>query len=236
MNITPPSRFARYFGRPHRRALFSLGTMTVLYLSVASVLVPAGWRFHNRRHGLDDAPTRTRTADGIAGDPVNLALVGTETELVAGLVASGWRPADPITVRSSLRITRSTVFGGVYDTAPVSNLYLFGRRQDLAFEQPAGGNARRRHHVRFWRSPQADEDGRPVWLGAGTFDSSVGLSHTTGQVTHHIAALVDVERDKLIADLWAVGRLDGHEWVSGFHERLCGRNGGGDRYVTDGPL
>src|SRR5207244_10721733 len=66
------------------QALFSLGTMTVLYLSVAYVLVPAGWRFHNRRHALDDAPTRTRTADGIAGDPVNLALVGTETELVAG--------------------------------------------------------------------------------------------------------------------------------------------------------
>ena len=52
-------------------------------------------------------------------------------------------------------------------------------------EQPIGGGPGKRHHVRFWR---ADElyDGIPIWFGAATYNSSVGLSHTTGQVTHHI--------------------------------------------------
>ena len=40
----------------------------------------------------------------------------------------------------------------------------------------------------------------------------------------------------MIADLWAAGRLEHYEWVDGFQERLRGRNGGGDRYVTDGRL
>src|SRR5208282_6630706 len=96
--------------------------------------------------------------------------------------AAGWYPADAITFRSSVRIAVDSVFRRPDDDAPVSNLYLFGRKQDLAFEQPLGNSPRQRHHVRFWRSDKLDED-RPLWFGAATFDESVGLSHTTGEVT-----------------------------------------------------
>jgi hypothetical protein len=41
------------------------------------------------------------------------------------------------------------------------------------------------------------------WLGAATFDTRVGFSHTTGQVTHHIGPDVDAERDRYRTD----GRL-----------------------------
>src|SRR2546427_628383 len=79
--------------------------------------------------------------------------------------------------------------------------------QDLAFEKPAGRSASRRHHVRFWRSGELGQGGEPLWIGAATFDRSVGLSHRTGQVTHHIAPDVDTERDGLVADLVRAGQL-----------------------------
>ena len=137
---------------------------------------------------MEDAPRITHTANGIAGDPLNVGLVGTEEELQVAMLAAKWFPADPITLRSSLRIAAGTVLRRSDDEAPVSNLFLFGRKQDLAFEQPVGDDPRRRHHVRFWRAEKVDEQGRPLWIGAATFDTRVGLSRTTGQITSpHLA-------------------------------------------------
>ena len=113
---------------------------------------------------------------------------------------------------------------------------MFGRRQDLAFEKPVGRSASRRHHVRFWRSVELGQGGIPLWIGAVTFDRSVGISHRTGQVTHHIAPDVDRERDGLFADLVKTGQLVKLFQVTGVGATLMGRNGGGDRYYTDGEL
>ena len=59
--------------------------------------------------------------------------------------------ADPITLASSLRIVVDSIVRKPDDDAPVSSLFLFGRKQDLAFELPVGDSPRQRHHVRFWR-------------------------------------------------------------------------------------
>ena len=50
-------------------------------------------------------------------------------------------------------------------------------------------------------------DGVPLWIGAVTFDRSVGFSHLTGQITHHIGADIDAERDGLVGDLRKAGCL-----------------------------
>jgi hypothetical protein len=62
------------------------------------------------------------------------------------------------------------------------------------------------------------------------------MSHTTGQITHHIGPDIDAERDHLIASLAAAGQLEIEYAVSGVEPTLDGRNGGGDRYYTDGEL
>ena len=51
---------------------------------------------------LEGLPKVTRNADGIPGDPLNVGLVGSKDELIAAMLAAGWHPADPITLRSSL--------------------------------------------------------------------------------------------------------------------------------------
>src|SRR5208283_2323423 len=129
--------------------------------------------------------------------------------------------------------TASAVFRRPYAGAPVSNLYLWNRKQDLAFELPVDKGVSRRHHVRFWFSNQLDRDGRPVWLGAATYDSRIEVSHYTHFITHHIDPDVDSERNKIIVDLHAVGKIDDFWWVDPFQVDKEGRNGGGDPYHTD---
>jgi len=218
--------------------LVSIGVgLAMSYALAAYVVVPALWRRYMRRHpALADAPQLTRAITGLPGDPLNVALIGSGDDLKRIMLAAEWHPADPLTLRSCLEIAGSTVFHRPYPDAPVSNLFLWGRRQDLAFEQPVGHDARRRHHVRFWKSDALDRSGRPLWIGAATFDRGVGLSRTTARITHHIAPDIDTERDKLIDDLRRTGHLVEFEWVDDFQEHRTGKNGGGDPYYTDGRL
>jgi hypothetical protein len=213
-----------------------VGGVVIAYLLVAYLVVPMVWRRAMRHHpDLSGGPRITHTANGIPGDPVNVALTGSEADVVLGMKAAKWFPADPITLRSSLRIAVDSVFRRPDDEAPVSDLFLFGRKQDLAFEQPVGDSPRQRHHVRFWHWDRL-EGGREVWFGAATFDERVGLSDTTGQITHHIGPDVDAERDRILSELQQAGWAAEVYWVQRFHQQLEGKNGGGDPWHTDGRL
>jgi hypothetical protein len=207
------------------------------WLFLAYLLLPLIWRRYEHRHpALDGTSWITRTGNDIPGDPMNIALVGSEKDLQWAMLSAKWFPADRITLASSLRIAAGTVFHRPYADAPVSSLYFFGRKQDLAFEQPIGNDPRRRHHVRFWRSDKLDEDGRPLWIGSATLDICVGLSHTTWQITHHVSAEIDPERDKILDDIRAAGDLLDVDWIDDFQEPSHGKNGGGDPWHTDGRL
>jgi len=219
------------------RASAMIAAGVAVYLVVAYLVLPRAWHVHEKRHpALLDAPWLTHTSSGIPGDPLNIALVGAEQDIHRAMLAAGWYPAEPITLASSLRMAADVVFKKPFDDAPVSSLYLWGRKEDLAFEQMVGDNPRHRHHVRYWRSAQLDADGRPLWLGAATLDVRVGLSHTTGQITHHIGSDVDAERDKILHEIQKAGGLATVYWIDGFNPELEGRNGGGDRWHTDGRL
>lgn len=213
-------------------ALAALG----VYVVFAYGLAPAIWRHYEGQSGLAALPAVTRTPQGIPGDALNVGLEGVEDEVICALRAAGWTPADPVTLKSSARIVGSVLLNRAYRNAPISPLLYAGRPQDLAFEKPSGNSPSRRHHVRLWKVLEAGEAGRPVWLGGATFDASVGLSHFTGQVTHHIAADVDAERDEFSAGLAAAGKVEAAYKVSGVGPTLMGRNGGGDRYFTDGDI
>ena len=230
---SPPEVKRRFVGR---RVLQTLIAVLLIYLAVAYLVMPVDWRWYVHRHpSLDDIPDITLTGNGIPGDPLNVAVIGTEAELKQIVQAAGWHAADPLGLRSDLTIAADTVLKRPDDTAPVSNLFLFGRKEDLAFEQPVGDSPRKRNHVRFWHTDKID-NGRPEWIGSATYDERVGLSGTTGQITHHIAADVDAERDHLFQDLKETGDLSETYFVDGFHKTLEGRNGGGDRWHTDGRL
>jgi hypothetical protein len=210
--------------------------LLLVWALLAYLVLPALWRHHEHQPGLAHAPLVTRTPQGIPGDPLNVALLGTEPQVDAALVAAGWSAAATLGLRASVGIVESVVLARSDPTAPVSTLLLWDRPQDLAYERQEGRSAKMRHHVRFWRSDALIGGPQPLWLGAATFDRGVGLSHRTGQVTHHIAAAIDAERDALVAALAATGWVARQYQVTGVGATVVGRNGGGDRYFTDGEL
>ena len=162
------------------------------YLSAAYVIAPGYWRHYEHQPGLEAKSMMTNTALGLPGDALNAGLEGERDDIICAMLAAGWRPADPITFRSSFKIAGSVLIRRAYLTAPVSDLYWEGRKQDLAFEKPSGVSPSHRHHVRFWLALDQGELGRPVWLGGATYDRSVGVSHYTGELTHHIAADIEL--------------------------------------------
>jgi hypothetical protein len=173
-----------------RKATHAFLVIVAAYLAVAYLLIPLLWKDYAARHPqFDDNPRLTETGDGHPGDPLNVALVGSKEDIERIIKAAGWFPAAALGLRSDLRIADDTILSRPDDEAPVSNLFLFGRKEDLAFEQPVGDNPRQRHHVRFWKTDKT-VDVRPIWIGSASYDERVGLSHTTGQITHHISGSV----------------------------------------------
>ena len=219
-----------------RRVSIAIAVVAVFYVSIAYGLAPVFWRHYEHQKALADKAMTTTTSLGIAGDALNVGLEGRRDDILCAMRAAGWRPADPVTWRSSAKIAGSVLLRRAYATAPVSDLFYDGRRQDLAFQKPSGTSPSTRHHVRFWQALEAGEAGLPVWLGAATFDRSVGVSHFTGQVTHHIGPDIDAERDLLSVDLAGAGVVVASYLVSGVGPTLFARNGGGDRYFTDGEI
>jgi hypothetical protein len=233
---TAPNQEATRKPKWRRRTLIVLILLS-LYLLVAYVLIPLGWEAYAHRHSsFDDNPRITQTGDGHPGDPLNVALIGSQDQVQSIMQAAKWFPAAALGLRSDLTIAADTILSRPDDEAPVSRLYLFGRQEDLAFEQPVGDNPRQRHHVRFWKTTDMDADGRPTWIGSASYDQRVGISHTTGQITHHIAADLDAERDHLMDNLHETGQLSEVYSLNGFHTQHEGRNGGGDPWHTDGRL
>ncbi len=222
-------------GRTTRLARIFLIALA-LYLLIVYLVMPQFDRFKVHRHpDLEAGEHLTRTGTGLPGDPLDIALVGSETDVIRALLAADWRPADALSFDSSVRIAVDTVFDKPDPDAPVSSLYLYGRKEDLAFEKPVGHSPKERHHVRLWKSPEL-KDGRTLWMGSATHDTRVELSRTTGQVTHHIAEDVDAERDMLIAELVAAKQVLATTWIDGYQTVLKGKNGGGDPWFTDGRL
>jgi hypothetical protein len=164
-------------------------------------------------------PRFTISGDGLPGDPVNLALIGTFQQLRVAFAAAGWSEADRLGLASSWRMVRAFVFNSPYPTAPFSTFYLFGRGQDIGFQKAIDNSPRKRHHIRFWalslalaedtlgtakfwlNSDRPAENERVLWVGAGTKDTGFSLTRLTFQITHATDSDTNAERDYIIAEL-----------------------------------
>ncbi len=223
---------------------FSLTPVRLLYLLVFWVLLT--YITLPRLHQLmtwiylpDYFFGRTRTTEGVLSDPINLALDGPERDLHVAMRRAGWVLAEERTLASAWSMVRSTLLRRSYPAAPVSDLYLMGRRHDFTYQQEVGGTTAKRHHVRFWRMPQdfvLPGGYRADWLAAGTYDRAVGFSFFTLQFTHRIDENIDVERDYVVDTLRFADPAVEVEVIEGFSTAYHHRNGQGDRFATDGDL
>ncbi|MDO5728750.1 MAG: LssY C-terminal domain-containing protein [Actinomycetaceae bacterium] len=217
----------------------SLTLLVLFWFVVSYLLLPRLHQVFALVYVPDYFIGRTKTQDGVLGDPVNLAFDGSESDIHVAMQRAGWVLADPITLGSSWKIVVSSLLGRSYQKAPVSDLYLFGKPHDFAYQQEVAGSAKQRHHVRFWKVPEGwilPGGHRADWLAAGTYDRSVGLSVFTFQVTHKIDEDTDLERDYIVNTLRFTDPLVRVRVIEDFSTAYHHRNGGGDRVRTDGHL
>lgn len=202
-----------------------LGSLTLLVLLI---------RFYPYAYNFPTFPQITHTASGTAGDPINIVLVGSQQQIEQGFRQAGWLTPDPITIQTSEKIAADSLAHRSYPTAPVSNLYVFGRVQDLAFEKPTN-DVSNRDHIRLW---EADTriGGQLAWVGQASYDHGIELSGTNHMPTHHIAPAIDLERNAVGADLAKTGLVVGESYGAFTPPILAAYNGGGDYYTSDGDV
>jgi len=218
---------------------WGIGLAVLFWLALAYVALPRLNRILTSIYVPDYFIGRTRTSDGLLGDPVNLAFIGTGEQLATAFEKAGWVRADPVDLRSSLRIVAAVLTRRSYPEAPVSPLLMFGRGQDAAYQQEVDGTPGQRHHLRVWKTPPGwllPGGHRVDWLCNAAYDRRVGLSLFTLQITHTIDGDIDIERDYVIGSLERSASAISVVPLKDFTTGYFSRNGGGDRIHTDGTL
>jgi hypothetical protein len=150
---------------------------------------------------LEALPCCATNEDGSRnGDPLNLVIIGGVEDAFSSLVRRGWTPTEVTWKGSVMRMMSSAMSRERYPYAPISNLYLFGRPQDIAL-QKARDNIHQRNHLRLWRSTMLYR-GKPVWVGQISRDIGSRMTiHSPTLTTHKIDPDVDEAGRALMEDL-----------------------------------
>lgn len=210
-----------------RIAVWALLALLALCLICVGVV-----RFYPYEMAYPSLPRLTYTDAGAKGDPINLILIGKASQISGAFERAGWLVPDPITAQTAARIAAASLAHQSYPHAPVSNLFVFGRPQDLTFEKPTS-DVQYRDHIRLWQTDQS-LGGSPIWIAQASYDAGIELSASTGFPTHHIAPAIDKERARVGASLQQSGVVTQAALVAYTTPILAARNGGGDFYETDG--
>jgi hypothetical protein len=225
--------------------------VAVTYGIAAYIILPRAIRMGVRVLHRQHVPDYTTTGDGLPGDPVNIALIGTLPQLRAAFAAIGWTEADRLGFVSSWRMAKAFVLNKPYPSAPFSTLFLFGRGQDIGFQKAIDNSPRKRHHVRFWsisqaaalkylgtpqfwlKTSRAPDDETALWVGAATQDTGFSLTWLSFQITHKTAADTNAERDLILSELQRAGMVG---QVTSYNERGELPAKRVNRYLFDGDV
>jgi len=170
------------------------------------------------------------------GDPINVVMVEGKRDPIVPFIARDWHMTQKLDVTSIIETVRAFIFRDEYLTSPVSPLYVFGRREDVAL-QKARSTINERIHTRLWLTPYTFES-RRVWIGQVSRDIGVRLTDQAWNLTtHKIGPDVDFDRGYLLQDLLMSGFVERYGFVDGVRAATMSAprtNLTGDPYYTDG--
>jgi hypothetical protein len=182
---------------------------------------------------LADVPKRAVSKDNRPGDPLNLVLVGTAQEIQQAFRQAGWTEPKKKNEQSIWKTAQAVINNDGYNAAPVSDLYLFGRKEDLAFEKTLN-TFNKRHHLRLWQTTASAPNVRPIWLAAATHD--VGIDVHPGVISHATDSNLDDERAQVGSDLYLGGAAQAAEFIAPPDPLSSGMTATGGAWRTDGRL
>lgn len=191
----------------------------ISYVLVAYLIIPFVWRLLRALFPAEHLQLYCVTPDGFASDPLNIGIIGSRQDLIGAMEHAGWHVVRPTTPRTILRMIFAIIMKRPYPGTPISNLYLFGRKQDISFEIQLTEKGRgHRHHVRFWSTTlnEIQENDASVkqrtrseqriaymqlWAGAASRDIGITFAKGTLQLTHAVASNTNGERALIVRQL-----------------------------------
>ena len=162
--------------------------------------------------------------------------MGSKNDILAALTRRNWHATEIIWSQAIGRTFKSFLIGKRYRYSPISSLYVYGRRQDIAW-QKARGTVNERNHMRFWLSSIRFR-GKTVFVGQISRDIGVKFTLKSPTIsTHVIDPDVDEARRYFIEDLaysQALTRFGFVKGVEAVSKESPKMNLVGDPYYTDG--
>jgi hypothetical protein len=193
----------------------------VTYGIAAYALIPAMIRLFRIFVPAKHLPLYCVTPDGFASDPLNIGVISTRRELIIAMEKAGWYQCDPKTPSNVIKQIVTVLLGQKYLRSPVSSLYLFGRKQDIAFTRPVKKTNLNRHHVRFWATTFDDKKrlsphsihwhnrkahvhgDELLWVGAASLDVGLMPIRHNLQLTHMVDPDTNKEREMIVHGITA---------------------------------
>lgn len=188
------------------------------------------------RKNIDALPRRVNDQFNNQGDMVNFVLVGSQEQVQSALTAANWHVADIDNKEAVMKAVLETYQKQDYLAMPMSQLYLFGRKQDFGYElAQAYSVVASRHHFRIWKAPST-WNGQNLWAGAGTHDIGFEKDQRNGSVTHKIDPAVDSERDNIGSTLQQAGKVKSMSYYLPPDPVQGAKNATGGGYHSDGRI
>jgi len=178
-------------------------------------------------------PRSTESISGEQQEPLNFIIIAKDSAALSdAFKASGWQPADPVTVGTVARTVKAQLVNESYPAAPITPSFWNGKVNEFGFEKPTTEHTlRQRHHARLWITGLTTTDNRRVY--AGTTSQDAGMKWWG--LTHKIKPDIDTDRDALLNDL-LIGKRAAYYTKTRFVEPVSGHNFAGDLFFTDGYL
>src|SRR5258707_11155578 len=181
-----------------------------------------------------ELPIRTTTRNGQNADIVNVALLGSASQMEGAFRAAGWKNGDAMSTRSVLRQMHAFLSFKNYPSAPITTQLMDGQRVSQTWEKGLDSYAKR-EHLRVWARNDVIE-GQTVWLGAMMRETGAVLSVRQHKFIHHIDAEIDDGRGIMVRDLRLAGCVAAVYYVQRPQMAHAAINATGDAMRTDGSL
>ena len=189
------------------------------------------------RQALAALPCCGSDAEGTRkADPLNIVIVADGLSAAFPFVGRGWRFVQPLDLRTAAGSAAALLFDAQDPNLPVSPMWVFGRREDVALQKPRD-TISQRNHLRLWLTPLRYQ-GQSVFVGQISRDIGVEFTDKSWYLTtHKIDPDVDFDRDYLLQDLLLSGAVLQFGYVGGVGASMPADprvNLVGDPYITDG--
>jgi hypothetical protein len=90
----------------------------------------------------------TNAAGTRTGDPLNLILIGDRSDIAAAFARRGWFPTEETYSKAVMKTIKAFIFRSRYRYSPISPLYAYARKQDIAGQKPRR-SIHQRNHLRM---------------------------------------------------------------------------------------